>query len=207
MFELAHAGPVLQRSVFHALRDFDMDLAGLQELGAQAGPAGWHLSVSFLSFRATLEVRVNGFKVTFLNELARDAALVDNVLLAVESAVLRAVPHTSLSQREFLHQAHCQATDDVLQERIPPCTNALPAALGDPAGHGIALYFTSPSFSGPSNVVLDRSALLDQGLFVQVRCGFDAASFDLGTSFRNFQSYLAVVDRSFHLHGTLWGTT
>lgn len=205
VFELAHAGPALQRAVFHALRDFEMDLAGLQEIGTQAGPASWHLSVSFLSFRANLEVRVSGFKVTFLNKLAREAALLEKVLLAVESAVLRAAPHASVSQREFVHQVHCQVTGSGLQERIPPCPGTLPAPLGDPAGNGIALYFTDPSFSGPSNVVLDRSALLDQGLFVQVGCGFDATSFDLCTSFRNFQSYLATVDRAFHLHGTLGG--
>ncbi len=79
----------------------------------------------------------------------------------------------------------------------------LPENLGSLTGQGVGLYFTSPLFSRQSNVVLDKSLILDEGLFVQVRGGFDADAFDLATSIDNFQTYLHQIDDAMHLNGIL----
>lgn len=113
-FELVHAGPKLQRSLYLALQD--VDLPGL-EIGDAMRPAQWHLSVSFLSFAARLSVRLNGFEVSFLNARSREPALIKQALHAIEASVLEFVLPTLPSQREFLHQAHCKLTTLVYGRR------------------------------------------------------------------------------------------
>lgn len=199
-FELAYAGPRLQRSLYRVLQD--VDLSGL-EVGDAARPAQWHLSLNFLSFAARLSVRLNGFEVVFLNESSREPVLIKNVLRAIESSVLELVSNTSPSRREFLHQAHCKLTSDGVREKIPCSVRDLPEHLGNLAGCGVGLYFTSPLFSRQANVVLDKSLVVEEGLFVQVRCGFDADAFDVTTSIDNFQTYLDQLDDALHLDGIL----
>jgi hypothetical protein len=199
-FELAYAGPRLQRSLYLALQD--VDLPGL-EIGDAIRPAQWHLSASFLSFAARLSVRLNGFEVSFLNERSREPVLIKKMLHAIETSVLQFAAHASPSQREFLHQAHCKLTHAGVREKVPCQVRDLPETLGSLTGHGVGLYFTSPLFSHQANVVLDKSLILDEGLFVQVRCGFDADAFDLATSSDNFQTYLHQIDDAMHLHGIL----
>lgn len=199
-FELAYAGPKLQRSLYLALQD--ADLLGL-EIGDAIKPAQWYLSVNFLSFTARLSVRLNGFEVVFFNERSREPALIKQVLHAIETTVLELVPNTSPSQREFLHQAHCKLTSAGVREKIPCSVRDLPERLGSLTGQGVGLYFTSPLFSRQANVVLDKSLIVEEGLFVQVRCGFDADAFDLTTSIDNFQTYLDEIDDAMQLHGIL----
>jgi hypothetical protein len=204
-FELAHAGAVLHRHLFHALRDYEMDWSGLQEIVMPVGPGNWNLSVNFLGFRASFKLHVGDFQVTFVNEMLREIALIKEVLHAIEHAVLQVVPTAGFAQRELVQQIHCKLSNQGIQDRIPSYAGILPEELGAPIGQGVALYFTSPLMSAPAGVVLDRSALVDEGLYVQLRCRFDADTFDLATSCDNFQTYLTRIDRAFHLQGTLGG--
>lgn len=206
-FELAHAGPMLQRCVFQALREHEIDLLGWQETVMPSGPGNWNLSVNFLGFRASLKLQVGSIQVTFVNEILREGALMKQVLHTIEQVVLQAVPSVRVAQRELVQQIHCGLSSRGIRERIPPYSGSIPEELGIPAGQGVGFYFTSALFSGQTGVVLDKSAVLDEGLFVQVRCGFDAASFDLTTSCDNFQTYLATLDRAFRLNGMLRSST
>jgi hypothetical protein len=202
-FELAHAGPALQRHVFRALRDFEIDVAGMQESVVPAGPANWNLSASFLAFRASLKLQVSNIQVTFISDTVRDAMLIKKVLHSVEHAVLQVVPTASFALRELVQQIHCRLSIPGIQERILPYAGGVPEELGVPAGRAAGFYFTSPLFSGEAGVVLDKSVILDQGLYVEVRCRFQAGAFDLATSCDNFQSYLAKIDHAFRLNGTV----
>ena len=205
-FELAHAGPMLQRHIFQALRDHEIDMPGFQETAMPSGPGNWNLAVSFLGFRASFKLHVANFQVTFVNkEILRDGALIKRVLHAIEHAILQVVPAAGLAQRELVQQVHCTLSNRGIQDRIPSYAGILPEELGDPVGQGVALYLESPLMSAPAGVVLDRSALLDEGLYVQLRCQFDADAFDLATTCDNFQTYLRRMDHAFHLHGTLGG--
>ncbi|HWN66355.1 MAG TPA: hypothetical protein VNM90_01885 [Haliangium sp.] len=202
-FELMHAGPVLQRHVFLALRDFEIDPALMQEIATPIGPSYWNLSAGFLGLRASLKLHVGNIQVTFISDLVRDAALVKKVLHSIEHAVLQVVPTVSFAQRQIVQQVHCRLSMQGVHERISPYTGGMTEELGIPAGRAAGFYFTSPLFTGEAAVVLDKSAVLDQGLYVEVRCRFHADSFDLVTSCDNFQSYLAKVDHAFHLNGTV----
>lgn len=135
--------------------------------------------------------------------MLREGALIKQVLQGIEQVVLQAAPSVSVAQRELVQQIHCKLSGRGIRERIPPYSGNVPEELGIVAGQGIGLYFTSSLFSGQTGVVLDKSAVLDEGLFVQVRCRFDAESFDLNTSCDNFQMYLSTLDRAFQLNGTL----
>jgi hypothetical protein len=203
---LPYAGATLQRAVFLALRDYGLDLAGLQESKVHTGPTGWFLSASFLSFAAELKVRVDGLEVNFISEHPQEIGSRKPVLDAIERAVLQADGHASASRRVLIRQTHCELSDEGVRERIPPPVRSFPDSLGAPAGQAIGLYFTdSLLFSGRANIVLDRSAVLDQGMFVQVRCEFDADQYDLMTSIDNFHECLSLIEEAFDLRGVLGG--
>ena len=204
-FDLPYAGSKLHRRVYRALREFDIDKAGLQENKPQTGPNSWSLSLNFLSFAAALKVRVDGFEVTFISDCTRDIDLHRKVLKAVEEAIFQTEPHTSPSRRILHQQIHCELTDDGLIERIPWFKRDFPEELGNLRSQGIGLYFTNPLFSGRANVVLDNSLVVDEGLFVQTRCEFEASEFDLSTCIDNFQKYLASLEDTFALQGILGG--
>lgn len=169
------------------------------------GPGNWNLSVNFLGFRASFKLQVGNFQVTFVNEILQKGALIKQVLHAIEQAVLQVVPAAGFTQRELVQQIHCKLSNQGIHDRIPSYAGILPEELGEPIGQGVALYLKSPLMSAPAGVVLDRSALLEEGLYVQLRCQFDADAFDLATACDNFQTYLRRIDSAFHLHGTLGG--
>jgi hypothetical protein len=205
-FELMHAGPMLLRHIHRALRDFEIDLAGMQE-AMPIGPGHWSLSANFLAFRASLKLQVSNVIVTFLNELIHDAALIEKVLQAVEHAVFQVAPDIVISRRELLQQIHCKMASAEIDERIPVLPGAFPEELGGLAGRAMGVYFTSPLSSGRASVVMDRSAVLNEGMFAQVRCSFDSQAFDLATSCGNFRTYLTRIDRAFRLDGSLGRAT
>lgn len=192
----------LQKALFKALHELDLRLENIQEAAAFPSPSNWQISMSFLSFRASLQVRVDGFEVTFLNPAMNDAAVIKDALKRVESAFSCAQPEIKVVRRDLVSHAHFQVPDGGYRTVTQRYWGPSPEGLGDLSGQGVGLYFRSPLFSDEAGVVLEKSILIEDGLYVQTRCRFDTSTFDLEVSFDNFQSYLQRVIEVLRLGGT-----
>ena len=200
-FELKENSCSLQKALFKTLRELDLRLENIQEAAAFPSPGNWQISMSFLSFRASLRVRVDGFEVTFLNPAMNDAPVLKDALKRIESAFSCALPEINVVRRDLVLHAHFEIPDGY-RTVTQPYWGPYPEGLGDLSGQGVGWYFRSPLFSGEAGVVLEKSILIEDGLYVQTRCRFDTSTFDLEASFDSFQSYLQKVVEALRLGGT-----
>ncbi len=190
VFELTSNSHSLQGELFESFREFDLKLENIQETAAVPTPANWQLYMSFLSFRASVRVKVDGFELTFLNPQMNDAAIIKDVWKRAESAFASALRETRVVRRDLVLHAHFEIPDGGYRTITQRYWGPSPDGLGELSGQGVGFYLRNPLFSDEASVVLEKSILIEDGLYVQTRCGFDAGTFDLETMATHFTSYV-----------------
>jgi hypothetical protein len=188
LFQLAQGSHLLQQKLFRSLQEFGLRLEDMQEAGAFSGPANWSLSMRLLSFRGELVIRVDRYDLSVLNPAPEEGDLLRKMLESIEAALMSSTDDVGIKNRHFAYHGHNEIPEgyqSVTSQFVPH----VPDALGSVTGTGVSFYMTDSSLPGEASVVLDRSILVPNGLFVTARCTF-GSDFDLGPSFANFYSYL-----------------
>jgi len=194
-FELPQSSHHLQEALFRALSPLGLQVENIQQVGAFAGPGNWSLSLSFLSFRAALKVGVTAAEVTFLNPSRGDSDVLKTVFRSLESALNQTL--ITIDTRHLIFHGHFRLPSGY-RSVMTRFSGPSPAGLGELSGSGVGFYFQDPLFSDEASVVLDKSALVQDGLYVQTRCQFASSAFDLDTALNNYAAYL---DRVMNLLG------
>jgi hypothetical protein len=194
-FQLTQQSHSLQQAVYEQLSGVDstLFLANFREEGAFSGPTGWLLSVGLLSNTATLRIRAYEYELFVSNPTFAYRGLVEQVLQRVENAIGAAVPTARFKKRFVALFAHYDLPEGSYATMVHPFLGKIPEGIGDCKSRGISFYVANSLFTDQGTVVLDKSAIVDGGLFLQIRCGFDAGEFDLSTTLGNYDRYVREV--------------
>jgi hypothetical protein len=204
VFRFGEKSLLLQRALFRNLRTLMPKLEDVRETkDSPGGAAHWSLTLSLppgINFRATTQ----GIETTFLNlQNLRAEVLpaVKSVLEQVEESVVAVLPEkVQFSDREFIFNAHFALGPGEYATFTAPFRRDPPKELGLEYAHGMSFYFRSDS--GPeSDLIIDRSVLVPEGLFFQVKSRFSGAVPDLRSSFQTFHAFLAQAIASTKLGG------
>lgn len=202
-FEFVQGSHQLQRCLFSSLKDFDLRLENVQESGAFSSPANWSTTFSFLSFKARLVVRADNYELTLspVSMAEKDLAAVKAILTSAEAGIAAAGPHLDLAManRFFACFTHFQHPPGGYEAIVRPFLGVVPEGLGEIRGQGVSFYFQDSLFSHEATVHVEKSLLYAGGLFIQIRCSFDAQTFTLDQGVENFATYVGKVLRLFGL--------
>jgi len=204
IFELYRSGVALQRALLTELREFGFgmrDIGDMEETGADILPAQWRFSASLLPLRANLEVRLDGVDLSFLDNPFADTRV--RVVHALDRAIATAVPQFQPARRSLTYQGHFELSTEAYDELTRPLSGTIPDTFGTLVAQGVGFYVRDPLFSGEGVIVLDKSVLVNPGLFVQIRCEFDIDDFDLHQALANFEKHLTNIDSALGMNGAL----
>lgn len=200
-FQLTQQSHSLQQALYEQLSGVDstLFLANFREEGAFSGPTSWLLSVGLLSNTATLRVRAYEYELFVSNPTYADKDLLKVVLHAVEASFGKALPAVRFKKRFVALFAHYAFSEGTYASMIQPFLGNVPEGVGDCMSRGVSFYVADSLFTDQGTVVVDKSAIVDDGLFLQIRCGFDAGGFDLSTALGNYDQYVRKVTNSLGL--------
>lgn len=196
-FELSQGSYVLQQKLLSALERFGLRLEEIHETGSFSGPANWALSMRFWSYRAELQMKVNRYELTLLNPSRDELEEVTRIPQSIEEAINEWKSDVTMKSRHVVYYGHYEVPNG-FQALTSRFTGGIPEQLGTVTGNGLSLYVKDPSFTGEGTVVLDKSVLVPDGLFLTTRCSFDH-EFDLRQSVGNFYAFLTRVLELFDL--------
>jgi hypothetical protein len=185
--------------LFHSLRGLDLRVENFVETQAAPGISQWSLNVNTpeMNFR----VRAQGFETTFLNPGREISPVFRETLDLVERGMLSVLDETRVLLRNFTYNAHFELPPGEYQRLTGSFSGKPPDGLGVHAAQGMSFYFHSPESRDVSSVILDRSAVIADGLYFQVGSRFAVEESDLTASFSNFRLILSRAIEAINLGG------
>lgn len=158
--------------------------------------------MNFDTPKANFRARAQGFEITLLIPGREIPSSFGNILEQVESSVVETLQGAAIVGRDFTFNAHFELPPGGYQALTAPFSGEPPKGLGAPLAQGMSFYFHAPESGSESAMTMDRSIVIVDGLYFQVRSRYSPPQdLDLGPSFSKFGLLLTKVIEAANLGG------
>jgi hypothetical protein len=189
LFDLWGNGKTILNGVYGAFRPLGATVASIRVEGS--APADQHVSV--VLGNVTHAFRFDRIETTFVNPTEQVFASIPTVLQDALSWVRAACPDVPVAAHQFVHFTHSKLEDESLEEVLSRVGPAAPRSGGQATGSGAVFHWTVPENGWLTQLTVDKSLAIKDGIFVMVSISVATDKIEFGPFAEAGRGYLLRV--------------
>jgi hypothetical protein len=164
LFDLWGDGKTILNGVYRALQPFGATLSNIRIEGS--GPADQHVSVSVGP--TTQVFRFDRVETTFINPTDQVFDKIPSILGDSLGWVRAACPDIPVAAHQASHLTHSKLSEETLEQVLSRIGPTAPKIGGQTQGSGAIFHWKVPEHQWVTQLTIDRSVGIQNGLFVML---------------------------------------
>jgi hypothetical protein len=189
VFELWGAGATIAKSMYNAFLPFDVPLSNFQLASALPNASEPILTIK-LGDVGTCKFAYDRIEAVFANFNEEFFAQIPSVLAASTSWLHAAVPTLKISSHSFVWYSHSLLKSGSGMDYLKQLNPKRLSSGGTHLGTGLIYHFLVPTNKWKTQLMLDNSALIPNGLFLNLTINIDADKLDYDKIMLDSREYL-----------------
>ena len=198
LIELWGEGKLIIEGLLGAFSQYGASFSDIRVESASLNPADQVVGVT-IGLNGIHRFRYDRIESTFSNFSDEFLARIPGIIDSSTSWIRQAVPTMNFSAHHFVYWAHANVSNSVGSHVLKEIGPKAPTAGGNDRGSGVIFHWDVPERQWTTQLMIDRSLALEDGLFVMftLRVASDAIDYDAVA--KDGKDYLETVLRELRL--------
>ncbi len=182
-------GKTLLQGLYGAFSPYGATIANIRNESTSLSPNDQVVSVS-LGLNKIHRFRLDRTETTVTNFSQEDLKAFPELIAASERWMREAVPSFAFGSHVFAYAAHGRPRGESVEEMLKALGPSAPSVGGTDRGTGLTFHWELPDSGWRTQLAIDHSILIPEGLFIMFTLRVDADSLDYGKLAEEGRKYL-----------------